>query len=168
MTWFVTKIYHFFVFVYWREKRKHSNWSKIFFGPMKRFSCPPSINKKQSFCNKSCHLFLWQTNRTRLMQQFDKFSSIEVASDLAWWIYIFFPNKWMDVSRWSICRIVHRKLGLFMAVWIYSPDSALRSILLVMSFLQYVNTLLFIYRWPLTTFFFWNVSCHVTSSCQFN
>ena len=79
---------------------------------------------------------------------------------------MFFPNKWLNVSRWNICRIVHRELGLFMAVWIYSPDSALRSILLVMSFLQYVNTLLVIYPWPLTKFFFWNMHiseeiCHV-------
>ena len=32
----------------WEEDeigRKHSYWSKIFFGPMKMFSCPPSINK---------------------------------------------------------------------------------------------------------------------------
>ena len=91
---------------------------------------------------------------------------------------MFFYNDWLNVSRWNICRIVHRELGLFMAVWIYSPDSALRSILLVMSFLQYVNTLLFIYPWPLTTFFFRNMHiseeiCHVdcryvatTLSCQ--
>ena len=41
---------------------------------MKMFSCPPSINKNivlnkdvTNFCDKSCHLFLWQTNRTRLI-----------------------------------------------------------------------------------------------------
>ena len=78
-------------------------WSKIFFGPMKMFSCPPSINKNivlnkalrprslrslappmafgrwrrvgllgkpkvTSFCDKSRHLFLWQTNRNSLKQ----------------------------------------------------------------------------------------------------
>ena len=95
------------------------------------------------------------------MHQFDKFLSINVASDFSLIYSLFFPNKWLNVSRWNICRIVHRELGLFMAVWIYSSDSALRSILLVMSFLQYVNTLLFIYPWPLTTFFFWNMSFRV-------
>ena len=74
MTLIVTKTCHFFVFVYWRETRKHSYWLKIFFGPMKMFSCPPSINKNivlnkevTNFCDKSRHLFLWQTNRTRLI-----------------------------------------------------------------------------------------------------
>ena len=76
MTWFVTKTCHFFVFVYWRGTRKHFHWSKkysysskILFGPMKMFSCPPSINKNKevtSFCDKPNHLFLLQTNRTRL------------------------------------------------------------------------------------------------------
>ena len=91
------------------------------------------------------------------MHQFDKFLSINVASDFSLINSLFFPNKWLNVSRWNICRIVHRELGLFMAVWIYSSDSALRSILLVMSFLQYVNTLLFIHPWPLTKFFFWKM-----------
>ena len=77
VTWFVTNICHFFVFVYWRGTRKHFHWSKkyfrpirIFLGPMKVFSCPPSINKNKEvtcFCDKSRHLFLWQTNRTRLI-----------------------------------------------------------------------------------------------------
>ena len=104
------------------EKKTFLLVENIFWTNEKVFLSPFNKQKKLSFCNKSCHLFLWQTNRTRLMHQFDKFSSIEVASDLAWWIYIFFPNKWMDVSRWSICRIVRRKLRLFMAVWIYSRD----------------------------------------------
>ena len=42
-------------FFYQRGTRKHPYWSKIFFGPMKRFSCPPSINKKQR-----SDKFLWQ------------------------------------------------------------------------------------------------------------
>ena len=52
-------------FFYQRGTRKHSYWSKIFFGPMKIFSCPPSINKNivfnkevTNFCDKSRHLFL--------------------------------------------------------------------------------------------------------------
>ena len=74
MTWFVTKKSSLLlVFLSKRVKRgtgKHSYWSKIFFGPMKMFSCPPSINKNKevtNFCDKSRHLFLWQTNRTRLI-----------------------------------------------------------------------------------------------------
>ena len=74
--WFVTKIYHFFVFVYRRGEKKTSLLVENIFGPMKMFSWPmkmfsgpPPINKNKevtNFCDKSRHLFLWQTNRTRL------------------------------------------------------------------------------------------------------
>ena len=40
-----------FVFVYWRGTGKTFYWSKIFFGPMKMFSCPPSINKNKDLEN---------------------------------------------------------------------------------------------------------------------
>ena len=64
------KLVTFLGFLYQRGTRKHSYWYKIFFGPMKMFSCPPSIKKTNevtNFCDKSRHLFLWQTNRTRLL-----------------------------------------------------------------------------------------------------
>ena len=52
------------------DKKTVSLVQKIFFGPIRMFSCPPSINKNKEvtkFCDKSCHLFLWQTNRTCLI-----------------------------------------------------------------------------------------------------
>ena len=42
-------ILQIFVFVCWRGTRKHFHWSKIFFGPMKMFSCPPFNKQKQRF-----------------------------------------------------------------------------------------------------------------------
>ena len=60
---------YLFLFL-WGWTRKHFNWSKIFLGPVKIFSCPPSKNKKHTAAalrHKSRYLFLWYTNRTRLL-----------------------------------------------------------------------------------------------------
>ena len=92
MTWFVTKTCHFLGFFYWRWTKKHSYWLKIFFGPMKMFSCPPSINKNKevtSFCDKSRHLFLWQTNRTslELLLQLSASASLTISSEFSGLMY---------------------------------------------------------------------------------
>ena len=44
-------ILQIFVLVYGRGTRKNLYWSKSFFGPMKTFSCPPSINKNKDLEN---------------------------------------------------------------------------------------------------------------------
>ena len=76
------KTCHFYVFVYWRGTRKHFHWSKKYFRPIRMFSCPPSTNKNKEvtcFCDKSRHLFLWQTNRIRLMILFFNAWSITLS-----------------------------------------------------------------------------------------
>ena len=116
MTWFVTKICHFFVFVYWRGTKKHSYWSKIslgpkkcFLGPMKMFSWPPSINKNKevtSFCDKSCHLFLWQTNRTRLLTAQYLYCEFTLWTYL--WTQLAFFKK-ISVKEASVAKHGHEK-----------------------------------------------------------
>ena len=56
------------------------------------FSCPLSINKNKevtSFCDKSRHLFLWQTNRTslELLLQLSASASLTISSEFSGLMY---------------------------------------------------------------------------------
>ena len=54
------KLVPFFVFVIWGGTIKHSFCLKIFFGPIRMFSCPPSKNKNKQVTilrHKSWHFF---------------------------------------------------------------------------------------------------------------
>ena len=57
-------ILQIFVFVYWRGTRNHFYWSIIFFGPMKMFSCPPSINKSKDLENWNSNILEVPMSRT--------------------------------------------------------------------------------------------------------
>ena len=85
-----------------RRTRKHFHCSKKYFRPIRMFSCPPSIKKPKevtSFCDKSRHLFLWQTNRTRLIvsavkaENFSETFNQEVADRYHSLATLSFPSK---------------------------------------------------------------------------